>query len=228
MTGGGSAELVTANLVMMKNRKKVTAMKNYIYVNDQKIELTDEQVKQIIEAHGGQQKPLADYVAGDTVKIGKFEMVILEQMDGQTAMILKDMYGEGTAFGKNNNYNGSYADERCQEFAQKLAEIVGWDNIVLHKVDLTSDDGLKDYGVIERRASIITADMLRKFVEILDTCNPKCWWWLATAHSTKRHDNDSWVKCVSPSGCINYFNYYSYVIGVRPFCILKSHIFVST
>ena len=46
-------------------------MKNFISINGRQIELTEEQVKQIIEAHGGTQKPLAEYVAGDTVKLGK-------------------------------------------------------------------------------------------------------------------------------------------------------------
>ena len=201
-------------------------MENYIYINNQKIELTDEQVKQIMGAYN-QRKQLSEYAAGDTVKIGGFEMVVLEQGAGQTALILKGMYGEDSEFGeKNNNYDGSYVDKKCQLFAQELAEIVGGENIALHKVDLTSDDGLKDYGEVERRASLITADMYRKFVEILDTVNPEAWWWLATAHSTKRHENDAWAKCVSPSGYISISGYYC-GIGVRPFCILKSTIFVS-
>ena len=201
-------------------------MKNFIRINGQQIELTEEQVKQIIEAHGGTQKTLAEYAAGDTVKIGNFEMVVLEQMDGQTALILKGMYGEDTKFGEENNaYDGSYVDKKCHAFAQELAEIVGADNIILHKVDLTSDDGLKDYGVIERKVLLITTDMYRKFVDVLDTCNPKQWWWLATPHSTKRHENDSWVKCVSPSGDF-IIGRCNFVIGVRPFCILKSNIFV--
>lgn len=204
-------------------------MKNYIYINGQQIELTEEQVQQIMESYRIQQKQLAEYAVGDAVKIGNFEMVVLEQLDGQTALILKGMYGEDSAFGEeNNNYNGSYVDLRCQQFAQELSEVVGWDNIVLHQVDLTSDDGLKDYGVVERRASLITAEMYRKFVEILDTVNPKCWWWLATPHSTKRHENDAWAKCVAPSGNIYYGRvFYDYDNGVRPFCILKSTIFVS-
>lgn len=203
-------------------------MSNFISINNQKIELTEEQVRQIIEAYGAKTaKPLAGYVAGDTVKIGNFEMVVLEQLDGQTALILKGMYGEETEFGEENNaYDGSYVDQRCQAFAWELAEIIGKDNIVLHKVDLTSDDGLKDYGVIERRVSLITTDMYRKFVEILDTVNPRCWWWLATPHSTKRHENEAWVKCVSPSGYISSGSY-DFDVGVRPFCILKSNIFVS-
>lgn len=202
-------------------------MKNYICINDLKIELTNEQVQQIMAAKNIEGVKLMDYAPGATVKIGNFEMVVLEQMDGQTALILKGMYGEDAEFGeKNNNYDGSNVDQKCQQFAQELAEIVGWENIVLHKVDLTTDDGLKDYGAVERRASLITADMYRKFVEILDTVNPKVWWWMATAHSTKRHENNAWAKCVSPSGCIfNYF--YDSDFGVRPFCILKSTIFVS-
>ena len=202
-------------------------MKNYIFVNGQQIELTEEQVKQIADAYGVQQKKLSDCAVGSTVKIGPFEMVVLDQQEGQTALILKGMYDENSMFGEENNvYGGSYVDEKCQEFAQELSEIVGWDNIMLHAVDLTSDDGLDDYGVVERRASLITADMYRKFVKILDTCNPKRWWWLATPHSTKRHENDAWAKCVSPAGGILSGDCGS-VGGVRPFCILKSTIFVS-
>ena len=94
-------------------------------------------------------------------------------------------------------------------------------------MDLTSEDGLKDYGCIQRRASLLTADMYRHFVGILDLHKLNEWWWLATAHSTKRHENDRWAKCVSPSGGINNVIYGNVGNGVRPFCILKSTIFVS-
>lgn len=202
-------------------------MKNYISINDQKIALTDEQVKQIMGACSIPQKPLSAFAPGETVKIGNFEMVVLEQQEGQTALILKGVYAREAQFGEDNNdYRDSNVDERCQQFAQELSEIIGWDNIVLHEVDLTSDDGLKDYGTIERRASLLTADMYRKFVEILDTVNPDCWWWLATPWSTKRHGNEVAAKCVSPSGLI-YYHGYRGDYAVRPFCILKSNIFVS-
>lgn len=201
-------------------------MKNYISINNQQIELTEEQVKRIAEAYGKGSVSLGEVPAGELVTIGGFEMVVLEQFDSETALILKDFYGEETPFGENNNYDGSFVDDRCRDFAAEIANIVGEDNIVLHTVDLTSDDGLKDYGTVERRASLLTAEMYRKYVEILDKFKPEEWWWLATAHSTKRHGNDRWAKCVSPSGGVSY-NYYSGVDGVRPFCILKSDIFVS-
>ncbi len=203
-------------------------MKNFISIAGQQIELAQEQIQKLVEALGIQiqKKTLAEFKPGDTVKIGSHEMVVLEQFGQETALILKNLWVEESEFGENNNYNGSYVDKKCQEFSQELAERIGWDNIILHEVDLTSDDGLKDYGTVERRASLITADMYRKYVDILDTVNPKKYWWLATPHSTKRHENDSWVKCVAPSGII-YDGNCNGGIGVRPFCILKSSIFVS-
>lgn len=206
-------------------------MNNSITINGKNIELTGDQVKLLAEAlcvkDESAKKQLSDFSAGRTVKIGKFEMVVLDQQEGKTALVLKGMYGTKLQFSdENNNYDGSNTDKKCQEFAQELSEIVGWDNVMFHAVDLTSDDGLDDYGVVERRASLITTDMYRKFVKVLDTCNPKCYWWLATPHTTKHHENDAWVKCVAPSGRI-YDVYCIGDLGVRPFCILKSTIFVS-
>lgn len=199
-------------------------MKNYISINDQKIELTEDQVKRIVEAYGVGRVLLADVPAGELVKIGAHEFIVLEQSGDTTAVIRKELLPD-TVFGSSNNYNGSKVEAECNKFAEDIAAIVGEENVVLHSVDLTSNDGLKDYGKVKRRASLLTADLYRRYVEILDKFNPKNWWWLSTPYSTKKHDNDVWVLCVAPSG---YFDSDLYdCIGVRPFCILKSNIFVS-
>ena len=52
------------------------------------------------------------------------------------------------------------------------------------------------------------------------------WWWLATPYTTSEYINNWWVSCVSPRGGFNG-DVCSYGIGVRPFCILNSNIFVS-
>lgn len=201
-------------------------MRNYICVNNQEIDLTDEQVEQIFAACEKKHIRLADAGVGETVKIGSHEMVVLEQSGDNTALIRKDLLPD-RQFGKNNNYAGSYVDEACNEFAKEISSAVGEKNLVLHTVDLTSDDGLKDYGKVQRQASLLTCDQYRRYVEILDEHKPDAWWWLATAHSTKKHDNDQWVKCVSPSGGISSGDCIRSGNGVRPFCILKSNIFVS-
>ena len=203
-------------------------MENYIYVNRKKIELTDEQVQQIISAYkdNNQNVRLADIPAGGTFKVDGMEFVVLEQNGETTAVITKNVL-ETMAFGSANNFDGSDADDYCKEFAEDVFEKIGTENVVEHTVDLTSDDGLKDYGTVNRMVSFLTADQYRKYVDVLDQHKPDKYWWLATPYSTERHGNSAWVRCVSPCGRIGIGLYYYDNIGVRPFCILKSSIFVS-
>lgn len=193
------------------------------------IELTAEQVEKIRASLGMSSVRLSDVAVKDTVKIGKHEMVVLEHSGDTTALIRKDLLIENKAFGKkNNNYDGSAVDAVCNSFADEIAAVVGSENLVEHTVDLTSDDGLKDYGKIRRRASLLTTDLYRRYVEILDEHKIEKWQWLATPHSTERHGNETWVKCVSPSGSFNDGSYRNGSIGVRPFLLFVSSIFESS
>lgn len=201
-------------------------MKNYICINEQKVELTAEQVAKLRKICNIPSVKLSEVAVGDTVMIGDHEMVVLDRFGDATALIRKELLVDDQVFGSNNNYAGSAVDKICEEFADEIAGIVGTDNLLLHRVDLTSDDGLKDYGAIDRRAALLTADAYRRYVYVLDKHKVNEWWWLATAYSTPTHGYESTVKCVSPSGRIGNVYYWGRR-GVRPFCILKSTIFVS-
>ena len=200
-------------------------MKNYITIHGRQIELSAEQTEQFEMLLNLPKKQLSEVPAGETCMIGGFEFLVLEHNNGTTALILNGLTGKDAPFGENNNYAGSTVDKLCNGFAEELIERIGEENVVEHAVDLTADDGLKDYGVIRRRASLLTADMYRRFVYLLDKHKLKVWWWLATPFSTKAHDDEYAVKCVAPSGYVGNYHYYDG--GVRPFCILKSNIFVS-
>ena len=202
-------------------------MKHFIQVFGRQIELTEEQAKALQEQYAPPSVKLAEVQAGETFLIGPHEFVVLEQFGDSAAVILKGLLHESMAFGGNNNFDGSAVDEACGKFADEIAGIIGADNLVEQNVDLTSDDGLKDYGTIRRNMSLLTADLYRKHVDVLDKHKLSRWQWLATPHSTKRHGNDRWIKCVSPSGRLVNDYYSDDDCGVRPFCILKSHIFVS-
>ena len=142
-------------------------------------------------------------------------------------LIRRECLDEDSAFGaENNNYAESIVDSLCGAFANAIADAVGADNVLEHDVDLTTLTGVKDYGSVRRHASLLTLARYQKYVDILDRHKPDRWWWLATANATKRHENERWVLCVSPSGYINNGNC-DVDCGVRPFCILKSDIFVS-
>lgn len=163
---------------------------------------------------------------GGVCKIGMWEFIVCEHTSEGTVLLMKDCIYDSEEFGSSNNYNGSNVDMLCEKFAEELATVVGAENIILHTVDLTTDDGLKDYGSIERRVSLFTADQYRKYVDILDKHRLDIWTWTATAFSTPKHDDDLWVKCVSPLGFISSYDCHV-GSGVRPFCILNSNIFVS-
>ena len=201
---------------------------NYIEIEGVKIKLTAKQVKKLKEELKiCNAKRLSEIAVGDTFTLGDYEFIVLEQSGDTTAVILKDLIKEEMKFSDSDNkYTDSLVDIECSKFEKKLANIIGNENIVEHTVDLTADDGLKCYGSIKRKMSLLTAEQYRKYVDILDKHKINKWWWLTTAHSTNKHDNSSWVKCVSPDGNIGNNNY-NYNSGVRPFCILKSNIFVS-
>lgn len=177
---------------------------NYLSINNQRIDLTEEQVKAIQSAFGAEVGiRLSEFAPGETFKLETFEFFVLEHLCDETAVLMKDLLYTSEKFGDNNNYEGSYVDELCSEFGCKIEKIVGEDNLVPHEVDLTSDDGLKDYGVIKRKMSLITANDYRRWVYVIDKHKLDKWWWLATAYSTPTHDDDDWVKCVSPDGCVD-------------------------
>ena len=203
-------------------------MKNCIIINNQKIELTQEQIDQIMAAHNASSVKLSDIPAEETCKIGEHEFIVLEHTGDTTLLVRKDPLPGDIVFGENNNYDGSNADAACVAFGNEIAAIVGAENILLHTVDLTANDGLKDYGEIERYASAFTADRQRRYVQTMDKYPTDRWCWLATPWSTPSHESDRYVLCVSPSGDIRYYySCYDDDCGVRPFCILKSNIFVS-
>lgn len=199
-------------------------MKNYLCINGKKIELTAEQLKQL----GIVKEPIATLsYDGKIAKIGDYEFIVLNRNDDTVELLLKDTLCERTFDDNTNNFAKSDIKGWLDEFADKLAEIVGEENIVKHTVDLTSLDGLKDYGSCECRVSLLTAKQYADNVYKIDEFRLDKWWWLSTSWSTPVHGYETTVVCVSSFGNVDGDGSDYYDFGVRPFCILKSNIFVS-
>ena len=199
-------------------------MKNYLCINGKKTELTEKQLKQL----GISVEPIATLSKdGAIAKIGEYEFIVLKNDGNEVQLLLKDTLCNKPFDSDCNNFAESDIRKYLDDFADKLAEIVGEDNIVEHTVDLTADDGLKCYGSCDCKVSLLTAQMYRENVYTIDKYKIDKRWWLSTAYSTPKHNDTIWVKCLSPGGYVYYYDYYYDCIGVRPFCILKSNIFVS-
>lgn len=198
---------------------------NYIMLNDRKIELTAEQVKEMERSFGLGKIKLADIAVGEPFEVGPHEFIVLEHSKETTAVILKGLLCDSEEFGESNHYDGSAVDGICHEFGLAIERLVGTENLIEHTVDLTADDGMKCYGNVKRKMSLLTADLYRRYVYVLDKFKIDKWWWLSTPFSTPAHEDSTWVKCVSPRG--NIYDDCRYGCGVRPFCIFNSNIFVS-
>ena len=203
---------------------KFNAKNSYLCINGKKTELTKEQLKQL----GIVTETVYLSDDGKIAHIGEYEFIVIKTDDklGTMELLLKDKLGEEMKFGSNNDYRTSEIKKVLDKFADEISGIVGEENLVEHIVDLTADDGLKCYGTIKAKMSLFTAQMVRENVEILDEFKLDEWWWTSTPYSTPKHENASWIKCVSPLGLISDGDY-DYGRGVRPFCIVKSSIFVS-
>lgn len=202
-------------------------MKHTLNLFGKSVELDEKQMEELQKLLGIEPVRLSEVADGEAFTVAGREFIALENRGGETVALLKGFCKTSTEFGKNNCYEGSYVDDVCNDFLTEISESIGSENIHEFELDLTSDDGLKDYGVIKRRAALLTTEMYRRYVDILDKHMPEDWWWLATPHSTAKHGNDSWIKCVSPSGLIYGRNCCNRGCGVRPFCIFDSSIFVS-
>ena len=204
---------------------------NTVVLNGKVTELTEEQVKSIMDGLSGAvkkgDKRLSCIKAGNTFKIGEHEFIVLEQSGDTTAVLSKDLIGKDVAFGDTPDFAKSNIKKELDKFAADISGIIGTDALVVHTVDQTTLDGMSHYGVTKAKMSLMTIDHVRKYADVLDNHKVDKYYWLVTPWSTPDRGYKMAMCVVAPAGCVfDNFSYFN-IIGVRPFCILKSDIFVS-
>lgn len=201
---------------MITIKAKDTAVR---YCNGEYIIDVNKIIDVIIEQNGTQLKNIQ---IGKTFKIGGEEWIVLEQSGDTTACLKKDLLSEKIKFDDTtNNFSKSYINHFLNvHYKEKLQKLVG-NYLCEHNVDLTADDGLRDYKECKAYVSLLTCEQYRKYTDIMLKYNPEQWWWLATAYSTPTREYNRLVRYVNYSGSLNnyYCNDYG---GVRPFIVLKN------
>lgn len=165
---------------------------------------------------------------GSVIMFGGTDCVVLDVHDDKMLVITKEAVCE-KAFDENNKNNFNNSTLRTwlnTEFVQMLKDGgADVDSLVEFTIDLTSDDGLKDYGVSTNKVALLTCDLYRQFRSYIP--NLDSWWWLATPYSTESNGYDSLARYVTADGGLDYYNAYYGYIGVRPAFVLPSSIFES-
>ena len=166
---------------------------------------------------------------GETIKIAGIEFIKFPATAEGVPVVARELQKTMT-FGDNHDLRESKVLRWLrEEFLPKIVAAIGEENLVSFKTDLTTLDGLDNYGVMESKISLPTMDFYRANAKIFAKHPVKDWWWLATPESCQPNSNPYWILCVAPSGYV--FDYgCGYGVnggGVRPFLIFKSSIFES-
>ena len=200
------------------------------------LELLREAVK-LLEEKESQQTPfgkedsrveLSSLNPGEVFKIAEHDFIVLEQTPGETRVISKGFMAEDVVFDENTrNYAESSLKKLIEKGIQPIIEnAVGAENLVEHEVDLTSVDMQNEFRSFRCKVRPITFDEARKYNNLVTDKNLDDWWWTCTPWSTEERGYKYSIAVVCPSGNI-VFGRCDIIGGVRPFCILKSNIFVS-
>lgn len=188
-------------------------------------------LKEIQKLLGYEVKIVAEKPAevGGTVDVADIEWIVLDKdEEGNLLCLARDFVYKNTQFDSDsNNYaNSNIRKKLNDDLLKKITKKIGKDALFDIEIDLTSDDGLDDYGKVTDKVGLLTADMYRKYNRIIENYKVDDWWWLATPYSTPHRGYSSYVRCVYRDGTLNNDDC-SLNNGVRPFCIFSSSIFKS-
>lgn len=164
-----------------------------------------------------------EVTAGKTVKVAGMNWVVLDHIKGKGTLCLMEDILEERAFhnedkeGCNNWANSSLRQYLNSEFAARLQGI----SLAEMEVDLTSDDGMTDYGKTKDYIALLTADQYRKYRSLIPEADD--WWWLATPW-TCSSAYSYLVRLVYASGTLSDNNAYFGRSGVRPDLVFKESV----
>lgn len=162
------------------------------------------------------------------INYGGLDCIVLDVEQDRILVLAKESIGN-MPFDEGNSNNfpkGTLCKYLNGEFIKKLkANGADTSALIPTTIDLTSDDGLKDYGKTTQKIFLLTCDMYRKYRSVIPNLDD--WWWLATAYSTESNGYAGSARRVDSDGSLTYGNAYRGRNGVRPAFYLKSSILES-
>jgi hypothetical protein len=158
--------------------------------------------------------------------IGRF--IVLEQKGEKTAVITEELYRKDVRFDDDSNeyFTSELSDLFEEEIFPEFKEEFGAENLCDATTSLVTVDMQNKDEELHAKARPLTFEEARKYNELLVNKDLPDWYWTCTAWSTEERGWPYSVAVVSPGGHFYDYDYYC-CHGVRPFCILKSNIFVS-
>lgn len=172
---------------------------------------------------------LSNLAPGAVFLIGEEVYVVLEHTGtGVSRVIRKELLRDTREFGRNADWRESQIRAYLNgEYYEHISSFIGLENIIEFSRDLTSLDGLDDYGTCVDKVSMLTAYEYAKFHSIFGARSRyHDWWWTITPYSTPSNDYARSVCYVNSGGTLIWGDC-DICDGVRPFLSLNSSLLVS-
>lgn len=178
--------------------------------------LKSDDVKEVTE---DQYVELGSLEPGDKFSWNGWTLTVLDKRE-DGVFVLTDEIVDNMSFDTDdcNNWKTSTLRRYLNnEFKEGLDDK---DKLVEFERDLTSEDGLKDYGTCMDYVSLITTEEYRKYRYLID--NKDDWWWTCTAYSTPYSGYSSGERSVNTDGSLSGYDAFSGNNGVSPTYVLLS------
>lgn len=173
-------------------------------------------VMRFIKEQSGEEEMKNQFRPKQEITVGGVKFTIIQTGEDWVKCIASECISYGAFDTKNrNNFALSNLREYLNgEFLKSLIEAGAPEEMFEYfTVNLTADDGLRDYGNDLVRVGLITCDEYRCLrVNIPEL--PDTWWWTATPDST----NDNFVCIVTEIGSLNFEIPFLPTGSVRPVC----------
>jgi hypothetical protein len=170
-------------------------------------------------------KAVKDLKAGDRFVYGGIAWVKLDDAHGG-ALVLAVNKQADAAFDKNESNNWATSSLRKDLNAYKngyftwaVLKDVNKADLIEFERDLTTDDGMTEYGTCKDFVSLYTCNEYRKYRKLIPECG--AWHWTITADSLVY---SPYVRFVYSGGSLGSYYAYRGSNGVRPLCVLKSNV----
>lgn len=156
---------------------------------------------------------------GQHFKCGEKEFVKLDVLNGGYLCLAADVWFNACFDKDNSNYWETSSLRK--ELTARIGEFIPDENLIPFVRDLTTDDGMTEYGSCTDVVSLLTCDEYRKYRKLIPNCGK--WHWTITADSL---EYSYYVRVVSSDGSLGNSRAYHGDSGVRPLCVLKSDIWL--
>lgn len=164
---------------------------------------------------------ISELKPGDRFKFSNYEWVLLgDEQDGKLAIAAKSI--DDYMFDENSC--NDWSESSLRKFLNSgFLKTLKKEDLLPFTSDLTSDDGLADYGSSDDFVFLLSDALYRKYRNIMPKYNT--WIWTITPYSTHPDGNDL-VRHVNPDGSLAYDNV-TYAYGTTPAILLNPETKVS-